>query len=314
MSQYLGLFILFLINSEIALATPHQVVKVRAYNRIFDRAQITLADIVETDGLDDKAVQFLEKVQLGDAPSLGEQRVFTNRAIAEVARKESIKKSWILQIPQNVTVDNRGFDLSRDSVEKELLAQWNSLCAECEFKIKNMQLPAIPKKLAEKPWVIESEQRLPRGYYTKKLTLIGEDGRANIFWVNGQLEIRKKVPTLNRSLNMNTRIHEEDVELKWRDITYATDSTPELKDAIGQKIKYTMNANDIIWSQSLVREKAVRRGESVKVSLGEGSWQVTVNAIMEDDGFIGDTVNLRNPQTNRKLTGRVTGQGEVEVR
>jgi flagella basal body P-ring formation protein FlgA len=74
-----------------------------------------------------------------------------------------------------------------------------------------------------------------------------------------------------------------------------------------------MNAGDIVWRGSLVREKAIQRGELVRVVSGEGNWSVSVQAKTEQDGFLGDTVNLRNVQTNKLISGRVIGRGEVEV-
>ncbi|MCB0350807.1 MAG: flagellar basal body P-ring formation protein FlgA, partial [Bdellovibrionales bacterium] len=154
----------------------------------------------------------------------------------------------------------------------------------------------------------------PRGNFAQKLLVTGQDGRNQTFWINGLIEVTKRVPVLVRSTPMSTRFTEDDFQFQMRDITFATDTTPTPKEIIGQQAKYTMNANDIIWRGSLVREKAVQRGEIVKVSVANENWEISVQARTEQDGYVGDTVNLRNLQSNRIITGRVIGSGEVEIR
>jgi flagella basal body P-ring formation protein FlgA len=51
----------------------------------------------------------------------------------------------------------------------------------------------------------------------------------------------------------------------------------------------------------------------VKVITGDKDWNISMSAKTEQDGFIGDTVSVRNLQTNKLISGRVIGRGEVEV-
>jgi flagella basal body P-ring formation protein FlgA len=306
------LSILFLLIS-ISVAKA-DVLKVKAYSRVFETAQITLGDVVESSNLNLDTIKQLKKIILGDAPKLGEERIYSNSAIAAALRQSKINKNWKLQIPHQIKVNNKGFELDRESVEAELLSSWQNICSECQWTIKSVQMPALPKNLINQKWTIEADNKIPRGSFARKLTVLSDEGVENIFWINGQVEIKKKVPVLLRSVSMNARLTEEDFELALRDVTLATDSVPNIKEIVGQKVKFSMNANDIIWSNSLMREKAVQRGDVVKVFIGDSNWQVSTQGVTEQDGFIGDTVNVRNLQTRRVITGRVVGGGEVEVR
>jgi flagella basal body P-ring formation protein FlgA len=288
--------------------------KIRSYNRIFDGAKLTLLQVVDRDGLTADIEKKLSDVSLGDAPRLGEQRVYSNKAIAEAIRQSFTNKNLSIQIPHNVVVDNRGYQIDQETVTTELLAKWATLCPDCRIKIKNLQLPALPAQMSDRPWSIESDGKLPRGTFSQRLNVALQDGRSTVFWINGAVEIQRKVPVLNRSTPMSTRFSEDDFKLDWRDVTFATDTVPTAKEIVGQEAKFTMNANDIIWRGSLVREKAVQRGEIVRVVTGDDNWQVSMQAITEQDGFVGDTVNLRNMQTRKVISGKVVGSGEVEIR
>lgn len=308
------IFLILLILTPFYSRAESAAFKVRSYNRIFDRNKITLKDIVETGAVSPAVEKRLKSVVLGDAPRLGEQRVYTNKAIAEAIRQSQLKEKWSWQIPHQVVVENRGFELDHETVENELVGRWKSLCKACEVRVKRIQIPALPAYLAQSPWILENDNKLPRGNFSQKLVVKTVQGRDQIFWINGEMEVKSEVPVLTRSVTMGTRLSSEDFVTEWRDVTYATDTTPSEKEIIGQKAKYTMNANDIVWRGSLVREKAVERGEIVKVIVGEGNWQISMQAMTEQDGFVGDTINVRNLQTKRILTGRVVGSGEVEVR
>lgn len=291
-----------------------QNIKVRAYTRVFDAQKITLLDLVETANISPALQEQFKAIQLGDTPRVGEQRTYASQVIAQAIREQARSKMWTVQIPRQIVVENKGFELDQQSIEKQLMSEWTNLCADCEISIENLQLPVVPEKMMSMPWQMEKGTQMPRGSFSKKVTIMSESGRSHIFWVNGKMNLKKKVPVLKRSVQINSRLGQDDFEWAWRDVTFATDSTPSEKEIIGQKAKFSMNASDVIWRNSLLQDKAVQRGEVVKVYMGEDNWQVSVSAVLEQDGYVGDTVNMRNTQTQKLLTGRVVGQGEVEIK
>ena len=286
----------------------------RPYSRIFDQTKISLLNVVEVEGLTVRAQKNLSKISLGDAPKLGEQRVYTDKVIAVAIRQSLSQKNWGVQIPRKIIVDNRGYEVDRESVENELLSAWSTICSDCRILLKSLQIPILPPTAINRPWRVDKDSRLPLGHFSKKIFITLTDGREQIYWLSGEIEVKKKVPVLTRSTPMSTRLSAEDFKMEWRDVTLATDTNPSDKEIDGQQVRYSMNANDIIWRSSLIREKAVQRGEIVKIFVGDENWQVSMQARTEQDGFIGDMVNVRNLQTNRILSGRVVGAGEVQIR
>jgi flagella basal body P-ring formation protein FlgA len=105
-----------------------------------------------------------------------------------------------------------------------------------------------------------------------------------------------------------------DVTWDYRDTSYSFEGIPAQDEIAGKRVRRGLRAGDVIWASALEKEKAVRRGESVQVHVGEGAFEVTLNAVAQQDAFIGDVVSLKNSKTNRLLTGEVVGQGEVELK
>ncbi len=304
---------ILILTCHAALAEREHI-RVRPYSRVFSANDVSLYSVVDQDGISKDVEKKLTDIKLGDAPQIGEQRVYTNKAIAEAIRLSTMKKTWSIQIPHQVVVENKGFEVDKETISKQLISSWNQLCKDCQFSITGMQMPSMSKESVQFPWTLSIDPRLPRGNFSAKLIVNRGESHVLTYWVNGQVEIKKRVPVLVRSTPMNTRFTEEDFKMDWRNVTTAMDSTPTTEAIIGQKAKYTMNADDIIWSNSLVREKAVQRGEIVKVMVGDENWNVSIQAQTEQDGYVGDTVNLKNLQTNRTITGRVIGSGKVELK
>lgn len=289
-------------------------VQIRPYTNVSSVDRVSLAHVAELEGVSSVIVDELNKIILSDSPSRGEKRIFSNNAIADATRKHGKQRLWQLIVPRKVVIENMGPSISEQAMRDELLTHWKALCAGCDLVIKDIQMPIIPQDLTDVPWTLEKEAKLPRGRFAHKILFSRPDRQAGIFWVSGQLEIRKKVPVARRVISINSRLTKEDFDFQFRDVTYATDSTPITEEEIiGQAARLSMNAESIIWSNSLLREKAVRRGDVVRATVDESGWQVTLQSVAEQDGFVGDTINLRNPQSRKLITGKVTGIGEVKI-
>jgi flagellar basal body P-ring formation protein FlgA len=295
-------------------APSSTVLKVKSYLKIDSGEKIYLHQLIDSATVPSESMKQLSLIVLGSAPALGEQRVFTNKAIAQALRSQASLKQVNLIIPNQVVVENRGFELSEEAVSNELTSRWKALCAECEINVRQLQLPILPVELKNQPWVIEGEARLPKGAFTQKLLVTQANGTKAIFWINGQMAIRKMVPVASHSLNFGQRIVESDFRWEWRDVTQASDGVPGEKQILGQKIRLPVQVGEILFAGSIEREKAVRRGEVVQVSTGDASgWQITLEAVTEQDGYVGDTVNVRNRQTNKVVSAQVTAPGKVVV-
>ncbi len=290
-----------------------QAIRVQSYIRVSGKKIISLGDVVATDGLTPETVAALNTVKLGRAPNLGEQRVLSSLTLAQAIRKNRILRRLNFQIPHRVTIENRGYDISDEAIRQKLLAYWKLLCGDCQLTIKSLQMPAVSPELRHSKWILEQSEQLPRGAFAQKLIFIGQSGRPVIYWLNGELEIRQRVPVLTHSVYGGARLTPDDFKYEWRDVTYATDTTPDTSQIIGHQIAAMMNANQIIWRSSLIREKAVHYGQVVRVTTGSGAWQISMQAKTEQDGFVGDYVNLRNLETNKLISGRVVAPGVVEV-
>src|SRR5687767_1340527 len=93
-------------------AAEETVIQIRAYNRITSAPAIYLSELVDVQSIKDFSIlKQLQNVVLGDAPALGEKRIYSNKAIAEAVRRNVKNKNWNIRIPHRVIVENRGYEI-----------------------------------------------------------------------------------------------------------------------------------------------------------------------------------------------------------
>src|SRR5262249_1435069 len=118
----------------------------------------------------------------------------------------------------------------------------------------------------------------------------------------------------NRSLQIGDRVTAQDFSWQYRDTSFALDGAPTAEDLSGKRLKQALASGDVLWKGMLEKERAVRAGDLVELKSTEGIWEVSLNAIAQQDAFIGDVIHLKNPKTNSLLMGQVTGRDEAELR
>lgn len=307
------LAVLFLMTLRVWADDPQ--ITIRPFSALTEKADVTLADIAETRNLPAIYVDKLARTKLADTPMPGERRQFSQAAIAGALHEAlgGMSPAPQMKIPGQVVVERPPQIVLRSNVEQKLQAAWKLRCEDCEFRILQLSVPKILLKNGDR-WSLQTKSDFPRGSFSTAVDVVSANEEHRTFWVQGQVAIYREVPVAKRSMNIGERLQQGDFELQMRDVTFATDGVPTSPEMLGRRLRLGLRANDAIFVGHIERDKAMRRGEVVRIQAREEGFEVIMSGLAEQDGFIGDTVNVRNPKTNRILSGTVTAQGEVEVR
>jgi flagella basal body P-ring formation protein FlgA len=259
----------------------------------------------------------LQTISLSVAPAYGEKQELASANLTSILRpliqEERARTHQPLQvvIPQAVVIDTTKREIEAQMVQSEILQAWQPLCLDCQLSIEGLSLPRIT---GIRDWTLRLKSELPRGSFSLAVDLIRESGEPVSAWVSGRLVIQRKVPVAKRVMAINERVTASDFTWAYHDTTFAIDGAPTPEELPGLHLKQGLRANDILWKGMLERERAIRAGESVQLKSSEGDWEVSLNVIAQQDAFIGDVINLRNPKNNSILMGQVVGRGEAELR
>ncbi len=317
------LFVMFFTGAAKALEVASEAlgkIHFRSELKVSEPKILTLGDVATFENIDEELSTKIRSVQLGRAPQLGEQYSFTSVFISSLLRKamvgvpSDLKEKWSIRIPSKLTVSNQGYRISSQVIEERLNKHWQNLCANCRFVMMNLITPQIPERLQNFTWEMRLTDVLPRGQFATAIDIKDENGQSHMFWVKGQVQIQQNVPVTTRAINFGERLAASDFAMQWKDVTFAYDSAPTAENMLGRKVARSLRNAEPIFNGVLEKEKALKRGDVVRVVLADDNWAISMTGVAEQDGFIGDTVKVRNDKTKKQISGIVNADGEVVVR
>jgi flagella basal body P-ring formation protein FlgA len=80
---------------------------------------------------------------------------------------------------------------------------------------------------------------------------------------------------------------------------------------IGASATMSLPTGTIVTSDNIAEPIVVKAGQTVSVSVISGGVTVSVNAVADETGRIGDTILLTNPSSGRRFSALVTADGPV---
>jgi len=284
------------------------------------KTEITLSDLVVAKGLSRTAIEKFRTVRLSDAPKPGESRVFSESVLAAALLPEldaisnATGEKFELKLPSRVSVSKKKFRLGKEEVQAELMTQFKAQCADCEVQISNFSVPVIGANFpSDTQWNLRTRGELPKGSFSIPMEVTAGSRPSQTYWVSGVVSIRKPVPVAAREIAIGERIQPEDLVTQMKDVTYANDvAVTPLELAAGVAARQ-IAAGQIVFRSSIRRELAIKSGDAVKVSAGTADWQISLDGISQSSGYVGDTVRVKIPSTQKLVSGLLKEKGVVEI-
>ena len=134
-------------------------------------------------------------------------------------------------------------------------------------------------------------------------------------YLTAEVDVVVPVVELARPVPRDTLLRAADLRLTEHDLGslregYLTD----LDAAVGMEARATLRAESVLYQRQLAAPRLVSRGDSVTLATTQGLVTVTTKAIALTDGVYGEQIEVRNPRSDRVMTGWVTGRGMVAIR
>jgi flagella basal body P-ring formation protein FlgA len=84
----------------------------------------------------------------------------------------------------------------------------------------------------------------------------------------------------------------------------------DIQDVVGARIKRRVSAGRPVEPNNLC---FVCKGDSVTISAGNPSMRVKTSGVALEDGRMGETIQVKNRRSNKKIHARVSSTGQVEI-
>lgn len=156
---------------------------------------------------------------------------------------------------------------------------------------------------------------IPKIIGSRRFTMIFRvDGqiRAN-FALHTELEALAPVAVAAIDLPRGVLIAPGDVRLVEKDLSNLREPYLDAKSLVGKKVRRALRAGTVLQKALLETPPVVRRGDSVTMTVRSGAMILTARGAARDNGVIGDTIRVRNNDSQKDVLCRVAGPGAVEV-
>ena len=251
-----------------------------------------------------------QSTPLAPAPVAGSSRVFSSSEL------ESIAARFALPLAEAPQVCFRFAMEPLDRVRMEAAMRKALAIADAHIEILETTSGDVPKGLIELT-------REGLGVPANPDQPTGEMWRGNIIYSGAQrfpiwAKVRVTVPSARlvalEPLRPGAVIRPEQVHLEIVDRFPQSgigDLTPEL--VAGMAPVRSISAGAEIRRENLVRPNDVNRGDTVLVDVRFGAAHLSFSGHAESGGHVGDTVSIRNPESNRMFQAVIAGSGRVIV-
>ncbi len=293
--------------SEGSQARPEIIFESRI--EISDRENWTLGDFVT---LKNHSAKLLEAVENHPVTGKTVSDGFNAQVIRQIYKELVSRHPGIteenpkLVLPQEIQIANQiGF--SETYFRRKLSNYLYSQCQGCQITLEKVTSGTIP---ANQRWSVNwQEVKLA----PSMLVPVIIDPSAP-HWVSVSAKIKKNVLVSKRFLGYEERVTEEDFETKLMDVTFAKEDPVTLETLkTYQKTSRPMAKGKVVFSSDLKREPAAERGKVVKIVIGDTGFEVSISGVAEENGHVGDTIRVKNPDNKKIFSALIVEKGVVRV-
>lgn len=117
-----------------------------------------------------------------------------------------------------------------------------------------------------------------------------------------------------RALNRDHVLMTGDVMVERELESYLTrNAATRVEDVVGRKILVSLKQGAVVPMNMLIKPPMVKRGDPVRLLAQKGMLKITVLGIVQEDGFKGGIVKVKNAESKKMVYGRVVDSSTVRV-
>lgn len=263
------------------------------------REKITAYDLVETKNVSEEQLEQLRNVVLGNEQTRSISK-------SDLARKLRSIDSYFM-FPSEVKLLRSNQKVSRMEVERKIKNRLLSNCEGCEFQI---QINSVPANLTS-DWDMDLNVDLNKN--NVMIPVFSSGYSQNKGWITVEIKKHAVAAVLNRSVRIGEVITADMLKLEKRYIQNMTDSVIDRKSILGMQAGRFLSANQILLNRDLKREVILKKGQIVKAIFGQDSFEVSISALAEESGSIGDVIKVKNIDSQKMFAAKIIDRGLVKI-
>jgi flagellar basal body P-ring formation protein FlgA len=291
--------LLFLVWPVISYAGFEPELTFSSATEVSPRNEITVYDIVEAKNLNDLLVNELKTIKIADSKS-------THVEKTDLAKNlRHIKARFVL--PSEIKIVRSKNEVSRMEVERKIKNHLQINCFECELKI---QISSVPSNLAS-DWNLDLNIDLTKN--TAMIPIYSTSQPDKKGWVVAQIKRYQNIPVLNRSAKMGEVITKDMLSFEKRQVFNVRETILNKEAIEGMQTSRYINAGQPLMYIDLKREVVMKRGQIVRVLVGNDSFEVSMSGQVEESGSIGEVIKIKNLDSQKVFAAKIIDRGVVRI-
>lgn len=305
--------ITLLFSPVVGMAESKTVIRFPVEPEISHQAQYSLLDLVEVENPKEGILRQLSRAQVPVRWTQGSRWSLSSEQILAVLRQNRMSQRGVeILLPKSTQPKKSADILSAPHLKRIITLIAKSECKTCEFKV---DLHNIPKVLLS-DWEWDPFSVKFRGAFT---TLIKMPDSRWTGWLTGFVRWKSPVLITQKNISYQEKIQSSDVTESLRDITYSKDLITDREEVIGLIAARALSSSTVLTRTDLRKEPMVKRGQVVKTIMGrlqpgDSDYEVSVVAVAEEPGVMGDIIKVKNADSQKLLSATVIDYGVVRIK
>jgi len=199
------------------------------------------------------------------------------------------------------------------SGEAEIRDFINQMYEGKEIQIVFSQLPAFLKESVKVKTISFAKVPESSGDGVCLVGIEGKNGAESSVYVPFKVLVKRRLYVAKRDIAKGDEIHLVDLTIKETYLNGSGSAYPEnAEDLLNRTAEKEIQAGEVITRQLLGYEMAVKKGDTVNVTVENSRLLVQAKGVALEKGRLGDVVKIRSA-SGKEVVGKVTGNYAVTV-
>ncbi|HHU51965.1 MAG TPA: flagellar basal body P-ring formation protein FlgA [Firmicutes bacterium] len=279
--------------------------------------EILLWDIARIQGKKSQDLSNLARISLGRAPRSGQARWLYRSYVEYVLERSGWPEHvYDLEMPAKTKVLGASQEVSaaqfltavEDFFREKADEAWT------EFRVEPVR---IPDRISVSPGeirltVAEDKEVYAPGPLTLRVIVALNGKEVRTVPVTVRLHIKAHVLVAKRPLGKFETIFSEDLTTELREVRPG-EEVARLPEPGKYRVTRALRQGEVVKRKDLQLVPEVVKGSKVGLTVNSGSLRLSLVGLAVEDGWLGDTIRVKNIDSNQIIMAKVTGAGQVEV-
>lgn len=264
------------------------------------RDVITIYDVAEARQVDREILDILKDI------------VIAGKNTSIISRSDLTKKLRHLNIrfvlPSEMKLIRTTQKVSRMELERKIKNHLLVSCSKCNYKVNVFSVP----KAIHSDWELDLLSVDLAGKSSVMIPVHSISDPNFKGWVSVEIKKYMNVAVLNRDVKFGEVITPDMLSIEERLVNQrgVIETASQIE---GMQTTRFIQAGRILTYSDLKKENVLKKGQLVKAVFGKDDFEVSVTAQSEENGAVGDTIKIKNLDSNKVFAARIEERGLVRI-